>query len=361
MVAETMEKVRAGVEAAKAAAEGSGATAQTEAQTTVAAVGDIITQMEALKKAYDEAKASAMAALGSRFGTFDEVGEGAEGKTTAEMEKNMTAQETYWKQYNDNLQTALDKGLAPEIAKQLVDGSAESAASLKTLANASEEEIQKINENFAEVEAAKETLASTIADMQTNFTEGMAALKEELENTVKELDKGSEAAAAAAETMQAYVEALGEAEGDASAQAQAIADAVNAALSTIADVDVNINYHENGKPDDLGTTVEGENAIGTDYAARGLHLVGEEGPELVMMHGGEKVLTAHETVNALSGAGSGEGGRHIEVQFSPVFNVNGGDTAQIRAVMMEEEQRLRAQIISVMEDVITDRMRMSYV
>ena len=77
---------------------------------------------------------------------------------------------------------------------------------------------------------------------------------------------------------------------------------MNAALSAIADVDVNINYHENGKPDDLGTTVEGENAIGTDYAARGLHLVGEEGPELVMMHGGEKVLTAHETVNALSGA-----------------------------------------------------------
>ena len=361
IVAEVMSQVESAVNAAKAAAEGSGATAQSEAQTTVAAVGDIITQMENLKKAYDEAKASAMAALGGRFGTFDEVGEGAESKSTAEMEKNMNAQEAYWTQYNNNLQTALDKGLAPEIAKQLVDGSAESAASLKTLANASEEEIQKINENFAEVEAAKETLASTIADMQTNFTEGMAALKEELENTVKELDKGSEAAAAAEATMSAYVESLGAAEGEASAQAQAIADAVNAALSTIADVDVNINYHENGKPDDLGATVEGENAIGTDYAARGLHLVGEEGPELVMMHGGEKVLTAHETVNALSGAGSGEGGRHIEVQFSPVFNVNGGDTAQIRAVMMEEEQRLRAQIISVMEDVITDRMRMSYV
>ena len=359
LVAETMEKVKKGVEEAKAAAEGSGSTAQSEAETTVAAVGTIITQMEALKKAYDDAKESAKKALGSRFGTFDEVGEGAEGKTTAEMEKNMTAQQKYWETYNSNLQKALDKGLAPEIAQQLVDGSAESAASLQQLANASETEIQKINDQFAQVEAAKDTLAGTIADMETQFSEGMEALKKELEDTVKELDKGSEAAQAAADTMSAYVESLGEAEGDAAAQAQAIADAVNAALATIADVDVNINYHENGKPSDLGT--EGHDAIGTDYAAAGLHLVGEEGPEIVMMHGGEKVLTANETVNALSGAGSGDGGRHIEVQFSPVFNVNGGDAEGIRAVLEEQTQNMREQIASVMEDIMTDRMRLSYV
>ena len=359
-----MAEVEKGINAAKAAAEGSGSTAQTEAETTVAAVGNIITQMENLKKAYDEAKESAKQALGGRFGLFDEVGEGAESKTTSEMETNMDAQMKYWDQYNTNLQTALDKGLAPEIAKQMADGSAESAASLATLANASEEEIQKINEKFAEVEASKDTLASTIADMQTNFTDGMNALKEELENTVKELDKGSEAAQAAAATMEAYVASLEAAEGDASGEASAIADAVNAALSTIADVDVDITYHyktDGSPPEDAsGGTVGAHDAIGTDYAAAGLTLVGEEGPEIVMMNGGEKVLTAGETVNALSGA-SGDGGKVIEVSFSPVYNVSGSSNAgEIRSMLEAQAQSLRDQVESIMDEVMFDRKRTAY-
>jgi SLT domain-containing protein len=36
-------------------------------------------------------------------------------------------------------------------------------------------------------------------------------------------------------------------------------------------------------------------AIGTNYAEAGLALVGENGPELMMMQGGEKILTAAET------------------------------------------------------------------
>ena len=364
IVAETMKQVEAGVNAAKAAAEGSGTAAQTEAETTVAAVGSIITQMENLKKAYDEAKESAKQALGSRFGLFDEVGEGAESKTTSEMETNMDAQTKYWDQYNANLQTALDKGLAPEIAKQMADGSAESAASLATLANASEEEIQKINDKFAEVEASKDALASTIADMQTNFTEGMEALKTELENTVKELDKGSEAAQAAAETMAAYVAGLEAAEGDASGEASAIADAVNAALSTIADVDVDITYHyktDGSPPEDAsGGTVGAHDAIGTDYAAAGLTLVGEEGPEIVMMNGGEKVLTANETVNALSGSGS-DGGKVIEVSFSPVYNVSGsGNAGEIRSILEAQAQSLRDQVENIMDEVLSDRKRTAY-
>ena len=360
-----MEEVEKGVEAAKAAAEGSGATAQSEAETTVAAVGSIITQMENLKKAYDEAKESAKKALGSRFGLFDDTGDPAKSKTTSEIQTNLGKQQTYWEQYNTALEGVLKNGVAKEIAQQLTDGSAESLATLQTLAKATPEEVEKINAAFKEVDAAKDTLASTIADMETNFSEGMATLKGELENTVKELDKGSEAAQAAADTMAAYVEALGEAEGDASSQASAIAEAVNAALSAISDVDVDITYHykTDGSPpaDAKGGDVKGHDAIGTDYAAAGLTLVGEEGPELVMMNGGEKVLTAHETVNALSGSGGGDGIGRIEVQFSPVFNVNGGDAAGIRAAIEEQTQNMREQIIGVMEDVLTDRMRLSYV
>lgn len=361
IVAETMKQVEAGVNAAKAAAEGSGSTAQSEAETAVAAVGSVIERMEALKKAYDEAKKAALGALGGRFGLFDEVGEGAESKTTEEMQTNMDAQTKYWEQYNTNLQTALDKGLAPAIAKQLADGSAESAATLETLANASEEEIGKINESFEKVEAAKELLATTIADMETQFTEGMAALTEELASTVADLDMSSEAGEAAVATMEAYVASISGAAGDAGAAGNEVASAVNAALATIErDVTIHIGYSVDPMPNvpipKGGVT---KNAIGSDYAAEGIHLVGEEGPELVYMGGGEKILTAHETVNAISGATRSDG-NVIEVSFSPVYNVSGGNAAEIRSMLESQTQDLRDQVERIMEDVLTDHRRTAY-
>ena len=43
-------------------------------------------------------------------------------------------------------------------------------------------------------------------------------------------------------------------------------------------------------------------ATGTNNATRGLHLVGEAGPELVRFNGGEQVLNARNTQSALENA-----------------------------------------------------------
>lgn len=362
LVEETMRQVEEGVNAAKAAAEGAGDTAQTEADKAVTAVGNIISQMDTLRQKYEEAREAALKSLSGRFGLFDEVGQGVDGKSTAQMEANLAAQEQYWERYNENMQAVLDKGLSAEIAQQLSDGSAESMASLAALASASTEEIAHINESFAQVQASKETLASTIADMETQFSTGMEHLTQELTNTIAEMEQGSEAADAAGATMQAYVDKLGEYVGPAQSKAQAIADAVNSALASIqTDIEINISANTSGltgatKKANLGVTKR-RNAIGTDYAAEGVTLVGEEGPELVYMHGGEKVLTAHETVDALSGSG---GGNVIELNFAPVYNVTGGDAGTIRAVLEDQDQNLYDNVRSIMEEVMTDRMRTTY-
>jgi hypothetical protein len=47
-----------------------------------------------------------------------------------------------------------------------------------------------------------------------------------------------------------------------------------------------------------------EYATGTTSAARGLALVGEQGPELVAMGGGERVFTASQTAGMLGGGGN---------------------------------------------------------
>ena len=361
MVDQVMKQVEEGVNAAKAAAEGAGEGAQTGSTTAVAAVDTVIGKVEELRQAYEAAKAAALESLNGKFGLFDQAGMSDERQSVDEMSQSLQSQTQYWTEYQNNLEAVKSKGLAPEILSQLTDGSQESAEALAELAAASEEDIATINEAFAEVEASKDSLAETIADMQTNFSEGMAALKEELDSAVAELDKSSEAAKAAKATMDSYVEGLNAEDENASTAAQTIAANVNAALSAIADVDVDITYHYKtvgSPPKDAGGTPE-HDAIGTDYAAAGLTLVGEEGPELVMMNGGEKVLTANETVNALSGASGG--GTTVSVNFSPSYNVSGSqNAAELKAVLEEQSANMRDQIAEIMEDIYTDKMRTSY-
>lgn len=360
IVEETMRQVEAGVNAAKAAAEGAGSGAQSEADQAVAAVSSVITRVEELKKAYEEAKEAALKTLSGRFGLFDDTGDPAQLKTTDKIGTNLQKQQKYWSDYNTALEGVLKNNVSKEIAAQLTDGSAESLATLQALATATPEEVQKINDEFKKVEESKETLAGTIADMETNFTEGMAALEEELNSAVEGLDMSSEAGQAAAATMEAYIASIQEGGATAVTEAQGVASNVTAALDAIPDKTVHIGFEVGNIPSigDIVGKVFGH-AAGTDYAQEGLSLVGEEGPELVYMGGGEKVLTAHETVNALSRS-SGSDSNVIEVQFSPVYNVSGGNAAEIRAMLETQTQDLRSQIEGIMEDVLTDRRRTAY-
>lgn len=65
-------------------------------------------------------------------------------------------------------------------------------------------------------------------------------------------------------------------------------------------------------------------ASGTNYATRGLHLVGENGPEIMSFAGGEKVLDADKSKAILSGAGKQKTGSNKT--FAPIIKINMGDT-----------------------------------
>lgn len=66
-------------------------------------------------------------------------------------------------------------------------------------------------------------------------------------------------------------------------------------------------------------------ANGTTFATPGLHLVGEHGPEIVNMAGGEKVLNAKKSKALIENAGSKKSVGSGKV-FSPVINLTMGDT-----------------------------------
>lgn len=89
-------------------------------------------------------------------------------------------------------------------------------------------------------------------------------------------------------------------------------------------------------------------ASGTTSAEAGLALVGEEGPEFVMMHGGEAVLNAADTHSAIEAMTStSDSSVPVQVNITVEGDVNDGVmkrletygeefAAQVRAVIRED-------------------------
>lgn len=108
-------------------------------------------------------------------------------------------------------------------------------------------------------------------------------------------------------------------------------------------------------------------AAGTQNAAPGLALVGEEGPELIYFGGGEKVLNAAQTaaletqvalpVSAipLPSADSGAG-----VTIQVVFQISGNATPETVTSLQEYGDDFAARVLEVVRDAQIDKERRAY-
>ena len=100
--------------------------------------------------------------------------------------------------------------------------------------------------------------------------------------------------------------------------------------------------------------IENAYASGTDYAENGIALVGEEGPELVAMRGGERVVDADNTRALLSG-GSG-----AQITIAPQFVMNGEVSDMTEEKLQEMSERLVDMVRDALEEAGIDRQRSVY-
>jgi SLT domain-containing protein len=81
---------------------------------------------------------------------------------------------------------------------------------------------------------------------------------------------------------------------------------------------------------------------GGGITKKGITLVGEQGPELVMMNGGENVLTASQTASAMAGGGSPSGiggGASINLTVHAGLGTDGNAVGQQIVNMLKQYQR----------------------
>ena len=110
-------------------------------------------------------------------------------------------------------------------------------------------------------------------------------------------------------------------------------------------------------------------AGGTEYAPAGYAVVGEEGPEIVQLRGGERILDAQETqrtltamnaepVNAVSAS---DGGRQYSIEYKPQYNISGSMNAEeLQDVLDRHDAGMRDRLEEMLDDIENDRTRRKY-
>ena len=339
-----------------------------------AAISGVQEKISALVESYNEAYSAAYESISGQYQLWDEAA-AVVATSAGSINSALESQITYWQDYNANLQSLTDRsadieGLGDMIAS-FADGSSDSVNAIAGMAGATDEQLATMVANWKTLQQEQQNAAGSVADLKTDFTATMDELQTALAEDIEAMDLGDEAKASAQATIQGFIDGAVGMLPQVTAAYNRVAAAARAALSA------------------SGTGTAGSipgYAVGTQSAAPGFALVGENGPELVYFNGGEQVMTAEETaamresmeiqaitfapqllealhaihgdgaLSAEPGAGSGAGS--VELQI--VFQINGSASPETVEALREYGDEFAERVLEVMEEAGIDTARRAY-
>ncbi len=160
-----------------------------------------------LAAAHEAAFLTAYESIDSQIGLFQKMSTEAD-QSISDLIDSLDSQIDYLDTYAENINKAMEKGVDKGLIQKLSDGSEESAKILAAIVAGGDKDIKALNEKFGKVEEGKQKFSGTVADMETDFQTNMDAINAELDGLVKDMDKSSEAGAAARQTGESYASGL---------------------------------------------------------------------------------------------------------------------------------------------------------
>lgn len=146
-----------------------------------AAIDATRNSVENLKQEYNAARDAARESIGNQIGLFTELKEKSD-KSARDIVNNWKKQQEALQNYSANMQKAINMGLDEALVKQLSDGSEESMLILDELVNGTGTSVSEINAAFQGVEKAKDTVASTMAEVQTDVRDRLQDIADDVED-----------------------------------------------------------------------------------------------------------------------------------------------------------------------------------
>lgn len=373
-----------GVTEEQTAAEAEAARQAQELQTVIEGVtGD----MAALAEAYNETYEAALESISGQYALWDEAAD-VVATSAGSINDALESQIAYWENYNTNLQTLTDhagdiEGLSDMIAS-FADGSQDSVNAIAGMAEAinrgDTESVKEMVTNWQLLKEQQSETSESLALLAEDYQRQMDKLQERAVEDIKKMDLGDEAKASGRATIQGYIDAANDMLPEVQAAYRDLARAASSALGP-APYSNSAWYANNNRGF----------ASGTDNAPPGFALVGEEGPELVYFHGGEKVMNAAETsalqeqlaanarmmslapqmavmstrqnVEAISAKVSG-GGAPVQISVPVSIQVSGNagsDTLEaLREYGEELTETVTGRVMDALEEAQIDAVRRAY-
>ena len=320
------------------------------------AVNDVTEQTATLLQAYNDAYQAAYDSVNGQYNLWTN----AEETLPTSIDTINTALESqaeYWDNYNYNLQSLSGRtgdieGLSDIIAS-FADGSNDSVNVIAGMADATDEELKAMVRNFEEQKKAQEEVSKSLADYKVDINDTMDGIVSDMENAVEGMNMSDTAEEAAKATIQAYADAIIAGKGSVTDAADIVAAAAAQALAGASASDKTYEGSVRGfrEFDNIP-----QYASGTSSAQSGIALVGEEGPELVAMRGGERVINADNTKALLFGSG----GAGAQITISPQFVINGEVSGTTEDKLQEMSERLVDMVKDALEEAGIDRQRSVY-
>lgn len=297
-LSKAMETDREAAEAARAEidllAEAAGhLTDQTAEQTDAlpelqAAITPVRAELEQLAAAYSEAYDAAVESISGQYSLWDQAAEVA-ATSAGSINAALESQITYWQDYDANLQRLTERAAGIEGLSALIatfaDGSVDSVNAIAGMASASDGDLRAMVSNWQELQAQQSETAGSLAELVAGLPDQIAGLRTAMEEGVEGMSLPDEAQESARTTIQAFID---EASNMLPAVQQAYAELGRTAADALG---LDLHYTSRGHSGDAGDHLAAY-ASGTSNAPPGWAWVGEEGPELMRMRGGETILPA---------------------------------------------------------------------
>lgn len=217
--------------AGSAADETGGKTAQLSEK-----LGGIEESLADVTAKYDEMRKAARASIDEQVGLFDKL-DGTAEQSAEDLIDTLGSQVEYLSEYSENVRKVMEKGLDPEILKQLTDEfSEDNAKYLAALADASDDQVDRLNRLYGMVQDEKDKVADSLGDAQSGFSEAVSDLQQDLGSVLQGPQMYSDAFRSGQQTGQGIADGIRYEQGNAVKAAEELARAVQDAYNNIQDI-----------------------------------------------------------------------------------------------------------------------------
>ncbi len=276
------------------------------------AISDVKGRTEALLTAYNDAYTAAYESVSGQYSLWDKAAQ----VIPTSIDTINTALDTqyeYWNDYNTNLSSLLARAEGIEGLKDVLatfsDGSEDSINTIAGMADATDEELKQMVDNYQKLREEQDSVSASLANVRVDYESEMEQITANIQEAVERMNMDEQAADAAKETILAYADAISAYKGTAVEAAEAVSAAVTGALAKASSFEISYDAAAPAVSvpalGDILPTITGPQlrdlsginayANGTNNAARGWDLVGENGPELRYFNGGETVIPTSRT------------------------------------------------------------------